>query len=88
MQGRRACHIEQKAMELRQMANGEDDPEYLRFLTRYTDTWARATMQKWWELGDFLWVEYTRGGAGLPMEACPPDERGRAVTAAPTLADP
>lgn len=53
--------IEQKAMELRRLANGEDDPEYLRFLTRYTDTWARATMQKWWEMGDFLWAYYARG---------------------------
>jgi hypothetical protein len=53
--------IEQKAMELRQVANGEDDPEYLRFLTRYTDTWARATMQKWWEMGDFFWAYYARG---------------------------
>ncbi len=35
--------------------------EYREFLTRYTNNFARATMQKWWELGDFLWAGLARG---------------------------
>ena len=27
----------------------------------YTDGFARATMQRWWELGDFFWAEFARG---------------------------
>jgi hypothetical protein len=59
--------IEQKAVELMQteMAqndNGNGDPmNYRDFLTRYTHNFSRATMQKWWELGDFFWAYYARG---------------------------
>ncbi len=58
--------IEQRAMELRQteMAasdNGDDVMGYREFLSRYTHNFARATMQKWWELGDFFWAYYARG---------------------------
>jgi len=59
--------LEQKALELMQteMAqsdDGDSEPmEYREFLTRYTNSFARATMQKWWELGDFLWAGLARG---------------------------
>jgi dipeptidase len=59
--------IEQKALELMQAEvaqsdNGNADPmDYRGFLTRYTHNFSRATMQKWWELGDFFWAHYARG---------------------------
>ncbi|NIM52855.1 MAG: peptidase [Gemmatimonadales bacterium] len=53
--------IEQKALELMQTANGEDSMTFREFLTRYTHNFSRATMQQWWELGDFFWAEYARG---------------------------
>jgi dipeptidase len=59
--------IEQRALELMQqeiasMDNGDADPlNYRDFLTRYTHNFSRATMQKWWELGDFFWSYYARG---------------------------
>jgi dipeptidase len=59
--------IEQKALELMhaevaQNDNGDADPmNYREFLNRYTHNFARATMQKWWELGDFFWAHYARG---------------------------
>ena len=53
--------IEQKALELRRSENGDDPLAYRKFLTRYTDGFARATMQRWWELGDFFWAGLARG---------------------------
>ncbi len=58
--------IEQKAVELRNAGlaatDGGDPPmEFREFLTRYTNNWAYATMQRWWELGDFFWAHYARG---------------------------
>lgn len=59
--------IEQQAVDLlqRELASGdggnEDPVAYRRLLTRYTNNFARATMQKWWELGDFFWAHYARG---------------------------
>ncbi len=53
--------IEQKALELMRSEGGDDPMAYREFLTRYTDGFARATMQKWWELGDFFWAEFARG---------------------------
>jgi len=53
--------IEQKALELMRGEDGDDPMAYRQFLTRYTDNFARATMQKWWELGDFFWAEFARG---------------------------
>ena len=53
--------IEQKALELMRGEGGDDPMAYRKFLTRYADGFARATMQKWWELGDFFWAEYARG---------------------------
>ena len=58
--------MEQKALELRDtelmaMDNGDEPMMFREFLTRYTNNWARATMQRWWELGDFFWAYYARG---------------------------
>jgi dipeptidase len=53
--------IEQKAMELYQAEGGDNPMEFRTFLTRYTHNWAGATMQKWWELGDFFWAYLARG---------------------------
>ncbi len=53
--------IEEMALELRRSEGGDDPMAYRQFLTRYTDGFARATMQKWWELGDFFWAEFARG---------------------------
>ena len=36
-------------------------PEYRVFLTKYTNDFARATMSKWWELGDMFWAIFARG---------------------------
>jgi dipeptidase len=53
--------IEGKAVELMQAERGSDPMKYRTFLTRYTNNWAGATMQKWEELGDFFWAYYARG---------------------------
>ncbi|NIS13190.1 MAG: peptidase, partial [Gemmatimonadetes bacterium] len=58
--------IERKAVELRDAEltatdNGDPPMEFREFLTRYTNNWAFATMQRWWELGDFFWAHYARG---------------------------
>jgi hypothetical protein len=58
--------IEQKVKELMQAeaegsASGEDVTKSRKFLTRYTSRFARGTMQRWWELGDFFWAGLARG---------------------------
>jgi dipeptidase len=53
--------IEQRALELKRSEGGDDPMAYRQFLTRYTDGFARATMQRWWELGDFFWAAFARG---------------------------
>ena len=53
--------IEQRAVELMRSEAGDDPMAYRQFLTRYTHNFARATMQKWWERGDFFWAEFARG---------------------------
>jgi dipeptidase len=58
--------IEQKALELYRATeddgDGAQDPmEFRTFLTRYTNNFAGATMQKWWEMGDAFWAYFARG---------------------------
>ncbi len=53
--------IEAKALELMKAEGGPNPLKFREFLTRYTNNWAGATMQKWWELGDFFWAYYARG---------------------------
>lgn len=63
--------IEKKAVEMYK-AYMKSDPEldkdghplppaYQEFLTQYTNDFARATMSKWWELGDKFWGMLARG---------------------------
>jgi dipeptidase len=60
--------IDKKALELYKSNNKEVDkegnpitPEYREFLTQYTNDFARAAMNKWWELGDTFWGMFARG---------------------------
>ena len=54
--------IEKKALELFKSEKGEENPmKYREFLTKYTNDFARATMNTWWELGDKFWTWFARG---------------------------
>jgi len=53
--------IEEKALELMDADATGDPMKFRTFLTRYTNNWAGATMQKWEELGDFFWAYFARG---------------------------
>lgn len=63
--------IDKKAVELYNLEKGKDpvldengEPlpsEYRLFLTKYTNDFARAAMNKWWELGDSFWAMFARG---------------------------
>ncbi len=53
--------MELRDAELTATDNGDPPMEFREFLTRYTNNWAFATMQRWWELGDFFWAHYARG---------------------------
>ena len=53
--------IEGKAVEMMRAEGGVDPMEFRTFLTRYTNNWAGATMQKWEDMGDFFWAYYARG---------------------------
>jgi dipeptidase len=49
--------IEKKARALY-----KDNPEELKkYLTQYTNDFARAAMNKYWELGDLFWTMFSRG---------------------------
>lgn len=49
--------VEQKAAELY-----KEDPMLAReYLTRYSNDFARATVNRWWDLGDELWVKFRWG---------------------------
>ncbi len=55
--------IENKAMELLQKdkenaAAGNETRLCREFLTRYSNDFARAAVDRWWELGDELWVMF------------------------------
>ena len=55
--------IENKAMELLQKdkenaAAGIETKLCREFLTRYSNDFARAAVDRWWELGDELWVKF------------------------------
>ena len=53
--------IEEKALQLMEAEDADEPMKYREFLTRYTNNWAGATMQRWWEMGDFFWAYYARG---------------------------
>jgi len=53
--------MEEKAVEIMEAEGGEDPMEFREFLTRYTNGFARATMQRWWEMGTRFWEHFARG---------------------------
>ena len=65
--------IEEKALELYKQDqkrkkevvendnNNETPPQFQKFLTKYTNDFARAAMNTWWELGDRFWGFFGRG---------------------------
>ncbi len=63
--------IDKKAVELYNLEKDKEPvldkngnpvpPEYRLFLTQYTNDFARAAMNKWWELGDTFWGMFARG---------------------------
>jgi len=54
--------IEKKALEfLNRNASEEEVLEFREYLTKYTNDFARAAMNKWWELGDQFWTIFARG---------------------------
>lgn len=67
--------IEKRALELykrwEKEQKGKDEsetkrrdreaPEYRKFLTQYTNDFARAAMNRWWELGDQFWGMFRMG---------------------------
>jgi len=40
--------------------NGQYD-QFRQYITKYSNDFAHATMTKWWELGNDLWMRYARG---------------------------
>ncbi len=56
-------YIEKKALELKQQdeenaKNGKESKLCREFLTKYTNDFARTVKDRWWELGDELWVKF------------------------------
>ena len=55
-------YIENRALELlnqdkKNAENGKETQLCQEFLTDYSNAAARATIDRWWELGDELWVK-------------------------------
>jgi len=54
--------VEKKALELYKSAESDEEHKKCReYLTKYTNDFARAAMNKWWELGDLFWGFFARG---------------------------
>jgi len=54
--------IEKKVLELYQSEASKENPvKVKKYLTKYTNDFARATMHKYWELGDKFWTMFARG---------------------------
>jgi dipeptidase len=53
--------MEARALELTRAEGGTDAASHRDFLTRYTNNFARATMLRWWELGDYYFSQFARG---------------------------
>jgi hypothetical protein len=61
-------HFEEKAFEelpqleqkVKQAVLKEDYELATKLVTDYTNDFTRATLQKWWELGDQFWVLFGR----------------------------
>lgn len=54
--------VEKTVLELYGNGDSADNIELVKqYLTKYTNDFARATMHKWWELGDLFWTMFARG---------------------------
>ena len=54
--------IEKKVLELYQSEASKENPvKVKKYLTKYTNDFARAAMHKYWELGDKFWAMFARG---------------------------
>ena len=58
-----AEYVEKRAMDLWKIdqenaKNGEETTLCRDFLTKYSNDFARSTMDRWWDLGDELWVKF------------------------------
>lgn len=58
-----ADYVETRALELYKLdqenaANGIESNLCREFLTNYSNDFARSAMERWWELGDELWVKF------------------------------
>jgi dipeptidase len=54
--------VEKKALELYKSEESDEEHKKCReYLTKYTNDFARAAMNKWWELGDLFWEFFARG---------------------------
>jgi dipeptidase len=54
--------VEKKALELYKSEESDEEHKKCReYLTKYTNDFARAAMNKWWELGDMFWEFFARG---------------------------
>jgi hypothetical protein len=53
--------VEKIALELYQADEASDSTRCRQYLTKYTNDFARAAMDKWWELGDTFWATFARG---------------------------
>jgi dipeptidase len=54
--------IEKKVLELYQSEASKENPVKVReYLTKYTNDFARAAINKYWELGDKFWTMFARG---------------------------
>jgi len=56
-------YVESKALQLlaqdrENTLKGQPSEEARRYLTRYSNDFARAVVSRWWELGDDLWVKF------------------------------
>lgn len=55
-------YVEKRALEIYKSEEPEKSVAQLKeYLTKYTDDFARATMHKYWELGDKFWTMFARG---------------------------
>ncbi len=53
--------IEKHALALMESGDAADVSAAKEFLTKYTNDFARAAMNKYWELGDIFWKMFARG---------------------------
>ena len=54
--------IEKKVLDIMNSKTPDQEPFTVEeYLTKYTNDFARAAIQKYWELGDKFWAQFARG---------------------------